>query len=218
MDIRKAPDRTVRLGLVDSDDDSEEDVLNTKPRPPASFTQAQKTNKAQSNDVTPPLDRTKGGKKRPAEDDDIGLTFEESYDPEFLRRQQEMERQRKALKECTRVDLAAAADEVEEEEEEEEDAEVEVVPPPANVPPPPPVPVEPPRKIKIKVRVDHAQEPIVVKMFEHQTFEKLIEKLCASRGVPISLGKLIFDGDVVEPTQNPKDLDLENDDMLDFKC
>jgi len=170
------------------------------------------TSGSQAAGANAPCGKTKARKRAAVEDlDDVELTAEELFDPAYQKRRQDAERVRALLLESTKVDTVP-----EPEAEPDEDSEVEVVEVPKPTPKPvAPPPTAPPRKYNLKVRVGGGAESSV-KMFAHQTFKKLVDKLCQATGYDPAQAKLRFDGDVLLPHKKIEDTEIEDDDMLDF--
>lgn len=152
------------------------------------------------------------------DEDNIVLNADELEDPEARERRLKLERSRKMLTEAAAIDLddepAPEPDAVVEEEEDFMLLRRRAEPPPAAPAPPAPRRTEQ-RTIRFAVRVGQG-EPSMVKTYYDATFEKLIAKMCQIHGFDPKMAKLRFDGDVVKPTHTPAQLDLDEDDQLDF--
>mmetsp|Transcript_21033 Transcript_21033/g.54206 ORF Transcript_21033/g.54206 Transcript_21033/m.54206 type:complete len:269 (-) Transcript_21033:73-879(-) len=156
------------------------------------------------------------------EEDQIQLDPDELEDPDARARRLALERARQSFSASAAVNLDEEPEPVptatvDDDEDDVDFSTRRLRVPHATAPPPPPpaVPTPKQRVIRLAVRCGQA-DPIKVKTYYDQPLGKLIEKLKGMRDVNPNQARLLFDGDVVKPNQSPADLELDDDDMLDF--
>lgn len=68
-------------------------------------------------------------------------------------------------------------------------------------------------QIRIKVRFAAKKDPLTFEMAETDTFDKLICDVC--KRLQWVHARIMFDGDILQPSQTPRDVDMEEDDLVE---
>jgi len=68
--------------------------------------------------------------------------------------------------------------------------------------------------VNLKV-VNQDGNEVVFKIKRHTQLRKLMEAYCGRQGVDISSIRFLYDGQRVQPDQTPKELEMEDNDVID---
>ena len=69
-------------------------------------------------------------------------------------------------------------------------------------------------QLNIRLKDMHGQE-VFFKVLPTTTFRKILSAYCNKTGLTASAVRLLFEGEQLALTQSPKELEMENDDVID---
>lgn len=224
------PNKKIRLALVGEDDSEEEDLLCNRNGSRGRASQPARTVRAERPATPPsrgePAGRNGARRGRAAvaaadlDDSDEGVEPDEAdlEDPVYLRRKRELEAARKRLVSSSAVEVPSDEEEV---ASVAADDAADARPPDAYSPslPPPPKPAPAAaRKVVIKVRTNQRSEPYRVQTKMNKPFSHVLEQFVKLCSADPRRARLMFDGDLVQPSDTPGSLGIEDEDQLDFKA
>jgi hypothetical protein len=216
------PKRKLTLALVEDDDDDDDTLLPL----PVSKRPADRVKKQSARETSPakpaptPERGSERGKKAAApldaQPNSEQLAEEEEADPAYLAHKRELERLKNALRATARETEIVYADDTARDVISLDDDEPAAAAPTKPPSPPPAPPLTAMRQILLRLRISGDKgQPKTVKYNYERNFEKLIKRLADQHKCDPNAVKLEFDGDPIDPSQTPADLELEEDDLID---